>query len=61
MPGVSKLQSAGQMRPAKLFHPAREAILSMMKKIMLKKTAKCVQEKIVNLIEYNISRNKHIT
>jgi len=31
--GVSKLQPAGQMRPAKTFHPAREAVLSMMKKI----------------------------
>jgi len=26
--GVSKLRPAGQMRPAKTFHPAREAILS---------------------------------
>jgi len=30
--GVSKLRPAGQMRPAKPFHPARVAILSMMKK-----------------------------
>ena len=30
--GVFKLRPAGQMRPAKPFHPAREAILSMMKK-----------------------------
>jgi len=28
--GVSKLRPAGQMRPAKLFHPSRKAILSMM-------------------------------
>jgi len=31
IPGLSKLRPAGQMWPAKLFHPAREAILSMMK------------------------------
>ena len=31
-PGVSKLRPAGQIRPAKPFHPAREAVLSMMKK-----------------------------
>ena len=30
--GVSKLRPAGQRRPAKPFHPAREAILLMMKK-----------------------------
>jgi len=29
--GVSKLRRAGQIRLAKPFHPAREAILSMMK------------------------------
>jgi len=29
--GVSKLRPADQMRPAKPFHPAREAILFMMK------------------------------
>jgi len=34
---VSKLRPAGQIRPAKPFHPLHEAILSMMKKIMLKK------------------------
>jgi len=34
---VSKLQPTGQMRPAKPFHPLREAMLSMMKNIMLKK------------------------
>jgi len=34
---------------------AREAILSMMKK-----TAKCVCEKFVDIVEYNISRNNHI-
>jgi len=33
---VSKLQPTGQMRPAKPFHPAREAVLSMMKKIKLR-------------------------
>jgi len=31
-PGVSKVRPAGQIRPAKPFHPAREAVLSMMKK-----------------------------
>jgi len=30
--GVSKLRPAGQIRPAKPFHPAREDILSKMKK-----------------------------
>jgi len=38
MTGVSKLQPTGQMKPAKPFHPAREAILSMVKKIMFMKT-----------------------
>ena len=32
-PVVSKLRPTGQMRPAKPFHPAREAISSMMKKL----------------------------
>jgi len=30
--GASKLRPTDQMRPVKPFHPAREAILSMMKK-----------------------------
>ena len=52
-PAVSKLRPAGQMRPAKSFHPAREAILSMMKKIMLKKTA--------NVFTKNLSICENIT
>ena len=60
--GVSKLRPAGHIRAAKPFYPTREAILSMTKKIMLKKqTAKCVYEKFVDLVEYNIFRNNHIT
>ena len=31
-PEVSKLRPAGHSRPAKLFHRAREAMLSVMKK-----------------------------
>jgi len=41
-------------------HVARETILSTMNKIMLKKTSKCVYEKFVDLVEYNISRNNPI-
>jgi len=32
--GVSKLRHSDQKRPAKSFHPAREGILSMIKKII---------------------------
>ena len=53
--GVSKLQPAGQMRPAKPFHPAREAILSM-----IKNNIQYTYEKFVDLVEYNIFRNNHI-
>jgi len=55
IPGVSKLRPAGQMRPAKPFYPAREAILSMMKKYYT-----VTYEKFVDVVEYNISRNNHI-
>jgi len=34
--GVSKLRPAGQMRPAKPFHPAREAVLSKIKNVLRK-------------------------
>jgi len=43
------------MRPAKPFYPAREAILSMMKKYYT-----VTYEKFVDVVEYNISRNNHI-
>jgi len=43
------------MRPAKPFHPAREAILSM-----IKNNIQYTYEKFVDLVEYNIFRNNHI-
>jgi len=41
------------MWPTKPFPPAREAVLSLTKKIYF--------EKRVDLVEYNTSRNNHIT
>jgi len=54
-PVVSKLRPAGQMRPAKPFHPARKAILSM-----IKNNIQYTYEKFIDLVEYNIFRNNHI-
>jgi len=60
--GVSKLRPAGQIRPAKLFHPAREGIssgrtatdiLSIMK-------IQYIYETFVDLVERNLFRKNHI-
>jgi len=62
-PGVTKLSGrrTNPMQPVKPFHPAHEAISSMMKK-MLKKIAKCVNRKFVDLVESVITYpNKTIT
>jgi len=50
-------------------NPAREAISSAPRSHFVndeknnveKKTAKCAYDKFVDLVEYNISRNNHIT
>ena len=52
--GVSKLRPAGQIRLEKPFHQAREVILLIMKK-------QYNHEKFVDFVEYNTSRNNHIT
>ena len=51
--GVSKLCPAGQMRPAKPFYLACDAILSIMKKWY-------IYENFFDLVECNIFRNNHI-
>ena len=60
-PGVSKLRPpAGQIRPAKLFHPTCETILSAGKEALSIIKNWCFYETFAALVKCNIPRNNHI-
>ena len=60
-PGISKLRPpAGQIRPAKLFHPTSETILSAGKEALSIIKNWCFYETFAALVKCNIPRNNHI-